>query len=272
MVINISKVIQIVDTVAGQDDKTKTRIVHGVQSHAGLDFMPLLHRNQNVCMLLHGRKDYGWPSSVVRALKDARDSKVDGMITTYMKKKDPMGEEHIDLDDKSRATAYYDAEVPMAMELSMPAFISKDGTKVKVTQVVVLTSPKRNDKVLIELSNPTITWLKHMCISAEGDESGDPGDDEADEAQMFELVKSWVPDKIKVVKSKRQQKHKIGYMYSVIYNQKHGSKRIRLQRDIKFPPDAEHDFIKRLIDDAVDHINDKMSEEACEVAADGAAE
>lgn len=188
MVINISKVIQIVDTVAGQDDKTKTRIVHGVQSHAGLDFMPLLHRNQNVCMLLHGRKDYGWPSSVVRALKDARDSKVDGMITTYMKKKDPMGEEHIDLDDKSRATAYYDAEVPMAMELSMPAFISKDGTKVKVTQVVVLTSPKRNDKVLIELSNPTITWLKHMCISAEGDESGDPGDDEADEAQMFELV------------------------------------------------------------------------------------
>lgn len=47
---------------------------------------------------------------------------------------------------------------------------------------------------------------------------------------------------------------------------------MRLQRDIKFPPDAEHDFIKRLIDDAVDHINDKMNEEACEVAADGAAE
>jgi hypothetical protein len=224
MVVIIKKIIQITDTVACQDDKAKPRIVHDVQSHAGLDFMPLLHRNQNISSLLCSRKDCGWPRSVVRKIKDARDSKVDELIKTFMKQRDPMGEERINLDDKSRATVYHEAEVPMAIELSMPAFEAKDKTQIEATKVFVLTSSKRNDKVLIEISTPTLTWLKHMCINADEDEGGDPSDEEEDDNQMLELLNSWAPDKIKVVQSKRQQKRNVAYMYTVVYHHQQGAK------------------------------------------------
>jgi hypothetical protein len=260
MVVIIKKVIQITDTVACQDDKAKPRIVHDVQSHGGLDFMPLLHRNQNISSLLCSRKDYGWPRSVVRQIKEARDSEVDKLIKAFIKKRDPMAEEHIDIDDKSRATVYHEAEVPMAIELFMPAFKAKDDKEIEATKILVMTSHKKNDKVLIEISPPTLTWLKHMCINADEDECGDPGDDEEDDKQMLELLNSWVPEKIKVIQSKRQHKRNVAYLYTVAFHRQEGGKRLRLQRDIKFPADAEHDFIKLLLEDAIQRIGGKAEE------------
>jgi hypothetical protein len=260
MVAIIRKIIQITDTVACQDDKAKPRIVHDVQSHGGLDFMPLLHRNQNISSLLCSRKDYGWPRSVVRQIKEARDSEVDKLIKAFIKKRDPMAEEHIDIDDKSRATVYHEAEVPMAIELFMPAFKAKDDKEIEATKILVMTSHKKNDKVLIEISPPTLTWLKHMCINADEDECGDPGDDEEDDKQMLELLNSWVPEKIKVIQSKRQHKRNVAYLYTVAFHRQEGGKRLRLQRDIKFPADAEHDFIKLLLEDAIQRIGGKAEE------------
>jgi hypothetical protein len=259
----IKKSIQICSSAG--TNKDRMRIVHDTENVNGTEFMPLSWHNRAVCDLFVESKAKGgwtgWPRSITDVFKKARDDAVDSIIKTYLKDKDPMAEGEIVMSEKTRNKTFHEANVPSTVSIKMAPFTTDVGKPVAAIDIQFLAAPKRGAKVYIEMTVESLAWMKLFCTkTASGDESDDDDDEAGDE--MLSLLRTWLPQNINLMKTKKRNgKRKNRFVIHAW-----GQNKKRKQRDFKFDPTAEHDEIKRSLEqnikDLISKIDDDDAEES----------
>ena len=98
-----------------------------------------------------------------------RDDAVDVIISRYLRTLDPMADPSDELlQAASRPKAFADADVPEAIDVEVPAFITDTGERYGSKTISVVSTPKRRTSITIELTVENLAWIMAAIPQYEG--------------------------------------------------------------------------------------------------------
>ena len=245
--------IQIKDTAGGRGI-----IVQNPVNAEGMDFLPLTYKNRRVAALLHGNKEKGWPRSVIHALKSARNTRIDALIADHLKSDDPLAESVCVIDKKERAQQFHTSQIPLAIDVLMPAFVDHAGQIVHATSLKMLATPQSSALLSMHMTSESIEWLKSKCKGAP--ESDSEASDESDDNAIIEQLNLTLPSHFSLnVSTMRLSNGNRKRKYTLKYDKKVGKTRVRRERHFDFDPDADVESIKRQLTKVVHKVERKIS-------------
>ena len=186
------------------------RDVSDVLTIGAQDFLPLGAKNGNLMTMFKAGTKPFLPKALLSIIKDARNAKTDDIMAKHLQASDPMSEQAATLptDPTARAKLFHESKVPAVISISMCQYMTDDGDVIAPCELKVTSHPKHIGVPAIELIDANLEWLGMMCSRTYAD-SGD--DAEGELADLLEMVKTWLPDDVKIVPNNQMTKHSLPF-------------------------------------------------------------
>ena len=106
-------------------------------------------------------------SSVIEVLGETRDKVVDEWLVNAKREADPMSDVIDDIKDagQGRMQLFRSMDPPPFVEVQFDGFVTDDGSRIDAHAMMMVTTPRRNAAVSIEITAHNLNWLAKVFAS-----------------------------------------------------------------------------------------------------------